>query len=75
MKENRSICVTVEVHTAATSWRTRITAPSIARALQLAGAGKPGRQARVIFPIDPEEFFAGTGSETTVRVPEFAKAA
>ncbi|MGB3635569.1 MAG: hypothetical protein WA982_16115 [Rubrobacteraceae bacterium] len=75
MKENHSICVTVEVRTSATSWRARITAPSIARALELAGSGKPGRRVRLVFPIDPQEFFAGRESEATVRVPEPTQAA
>lgn len=69
------ICVTVKVRTSVTSWRTKITAPSITRALELAGDGKPGRRVRVVFPIDPEELFAGTSTETTVRVPETAQAA
>ncbi|MGB3634040.1 MAG: hypothetical protein WA982_08370 [Rubrobacteraceae bacterium] len=75
MKENRSICVTVEVKEAITSWRARITAPSIARALELAGDGKPGRRVSIVSPIDPEELFAGSAPETTVRVPELAQAA
>ena len=66
MKKNHSVCVTVQVHTVATSWRAKITAPSIVRALELAGAKRPGRRVSVVFPIDPEEFFAGTAPETNV---------
>lgn len=54
---NKPICVTVEVLEKAVSRRARITAPSIARALELAGDGTPGRRVRLLFPIDPEGFF------------------
>jgi hypothetical protein len=54
------IRVTVEVREGAVSRRVQITAPSIGRALELVGRGKPGkRELRVLFPIDPESFFAG----------------
>jgi hypothetical protein len=53
------IRVTVEVREKAVSRRVRVTAPSIERALELTGEGKPGREVRVVFPIDPESFFAG----------------
>jgi len=53
------IRITVEVREKATSRRVWVTASSIGRALELAGGGKPGREARVVFPIDPEAFFAG----------------
>lgn len=51
------IKVTVEVRDRATSRRVSITAPSIERALELAGDRLPGRSVRVVFPISPEEFF------------------
>lgn len=51
------IKVTVEVKDRATSRRVSVTAPSIARALELAGDGLPGKRVRVVFPIAPEEFF------------------
>jgi len=35
----------------------RVTAPSIERALRIAGDGKPGRRVRLVFPIDSEAFF------------------
>jgi hypothetical protein len=53
------IRVTVEVRDGAVSRRVRITAPSIGRAFELAGGGQPGKEVRVVFPIDPESFFAG----------------
>jgi hypothetical protein len=51
------ICVTVEVREYAVTRRRRIVAPSIERAMKMAGTGKPGRRARLLFPIDPEIFF------------------
>jgi hypothetical protein len=57
------IRVAVEVREGAVMRRVRITAPSIERAVEMAGAGKPGRRARLLFPIDPEAFFVPEGSE------------
>jgi hypothetical protein len=51
------IRVTVEIHEGALAHRTRVTAPSIERALNFAGRGKPGRRVRIVFPRDPEAFF------------------
>jgi hypothetical protein len=51
------ICVTVEICEGAITRRARFTTSSIARALELAGGGKPGRRVRLIFPIDSEAFF------------------
>ncbi|CAA9424071.1 MAG: hypothetical protein AVDCRST_MAG03-2754 [uncultured Rubrobacteraceae bacterium] len=31
--------------------------------MEMAGAGKPGRRAHLLFPIDPEAFFVPEGSE------------
>jgi hypothetical protein len=60
-KEKRSekmICVTVEIREGPVTRRVRLTSSSIERALELAGAGKPGRRVRLVFPIDSEAFFA-----------------
>ena len=51
------IRVTVEIREGALTHQTRITAPSIKRALEMAGGDKPGRRARFVFPIEPEAFF------------------
>ena len=56
-------CVIVEVREGTVTRRVRIVAPSIERAMEMAGAGKPGRRARLLFPIDPEAFFVPEGSE------------
>lgn len=51
------IRVTVEVREGALTYRVRITAPSIERALKMAGNGAPGRRVRPVFPTDSEAFF------------------
>jgi hypothetical protein len=58
------IRVTVEIHEGALAYRVQITAPSIEHALEIAGAGKPGRRVRLVFPIDPEAFFVSAGFGT-----------
>ena len=55
------ISVAVEIGEGATTRRVRVTAPSIRRALLLAGEGRPGVEVRVLFPIDPKGFFAQAG--------------
>jgi hypothetical protein len=51
------IRVTVEIREGALTYRTRLTAPSIERALKIAGGGQPGRSVRLVFPIEAEAFF------------------
>ena len=51
------LCVTIEIREGAVTRRVRISAPSIERALEMAGDGTPGRGVRLVFPIDPEAFF------------------
>ena len=51
------ICVIIEIREGALTRRVRVTAPSIERALKMAGGGKPGRRVGLVFPIDPEAFF------------------
>jgi hypothetical protein len=55
------ICVTVEISENALTRCTRITTPSIERALKIVGAGEPDRRVRLVFPIDPEAFFVPKG--------------
>jgi hypothetical protein len=56
-RSTQMICVTVEVREDAVARRMRIIASSIERAMKMARGGKPGRRARLLFPIDPEIFF------------------
>lgn len=58
------ICVTVEIREGALTYRARVTTSSIERALKIVGGGKPGRRVRLVFPIDPEAFFAPAGTGT-----------
>jgi hypothetical protein len=60
----KMIRVAVEIREGALTHRTRVTAPSIERALKIAGGGKPGRSMRLVFPIEPEAFL---GSEVPSR--------
>ncbi len=57
------IRVTVEIRQGALTSRAWVTAPSIERALKIAGGGKPGREVRLVFPIDPEAFFVTEGPD------------
>jgi hypothetical protein len=57
MRSTRMTRVTVEIHEGALTRQARVTAPSIARALRIAGDGRPGHRVRLVFPIDPEAFF------------------
>lgn len=56
------IRVTIEQKRGPVTRRVAVTAPSIARALELAGAGRDGIEAKVLFPIDPDTYFVPEGS-------------
>jgi hypothetical protein len=53
------IQVTIEVKGNTVSQRVRVTAPNVEQALELAGASRPDKRVRVVFPIEPEAFFTG----------------
>lgn len=57
------ITVTVEQTRKAATQRVRVSAASIERALEISGAGRPGIDVRVVFPIDAEAFFAPVRDE------------
>jgi hypothetical protein len=61
-RDTEMIRVTVEICEGALTYRVRVIAPSIERALEIAGDGKPGRRVRLVFPIDPEVFFLPAAS-------------
>ena len=52
------IRVSVEVSQVAGSFTADVWAESVAQAVDLANAWNPGCEARVLFPIDPDTFFA-----------------
>ena len=58
------IRVTVEIREGALTYRVRVTAPSIERAIKITGDGKPGRRVRLVFPIDPDVFLVPAASGT-----------
>jgi hypothetical protein len=68
------ICVSVEIRESVVTRRVRITAPSIERAMKIAGGGKPGRRVHLLLPalqqlvedklLQKEVFFT---PETSVR--------
>ena len=53
------IKVSVEVREGTALFRVAVQAESIDRAMSIVNGGHPGRDVRVVFPIDPEEFFIG----------------
>lgn len=58
------IKVSVEVREAAAPFRTAVRAESITRAISTIERRHPDRKVRVVFPIDPEEFFVEGPQET-----------
>jgi hypothetical protein len=68
------IRVAVEVSSGAARFRAAVWAESIERALSLVKAHYPGGEARVVFPIEPEEFFVdgGVGEVVHLEAPEEA---
>ena len=61
------IRVSVEIREGALTYRVRVTAPSIERALEIMGRGKPRRRVRLLFPIDPDAFFVTAAASGTKR--------
>ena len=55
------ICVSAGIREGALTRRVWVTAPSIERALKIAGAGKPSHRVGLVFPIDREAFFVPEG--------------
>jgi hypothetical protein len=51
------IKVSVEVREGAALFRVAVQAESISRAVSIVKGRHPGRDVRVVFPIDPEGFF------------------
>jgi len=59
--------VIVEIREGALTYRARVTASSIERALEIIGEGKPRRRVRLLFPIDPDAFFVTAAASETRR--------
>jgi hypothetical protein len=61
------IRVSVEIREGALTYMARVTAPSIERALEIMGEGKPSRRVRLLFPIDPDAFFVNAAASRSSR--------
>ena len=51
--------IAIEVRSGATRFKVALLAESIEGALELAKRYNPGKECKVVFPIDPEIFFVG----------------
>jgi hypothetical protein len=69
MRSAKMICVTVEIREGALTHQARVTAPSIECALKIVSVRKPGHRVRLIFPIDPEAFFAPRDHDRSEELP------
>jgi hypothetical protein len=58
------IKVSLEVREGATFSRVAVQADTISRAVSITQGSNPSREVRVVFPIDPEGFFAGDPEKT-----------
>lgn len=63
------IRVCMEVHEAATPRKVEVQASSISRAVSITKGRYPDSDVRVVFPIDPEGFFAGDPKKTAGNTP------
>lgn len=63
------IRVSLEVRRARTRFTVEVQAASITQAVSLASARYPDCGVMVLFPIDPEAFFAGGDSSTSQAIP------
>jgi hypothetical protein len=61
------IKVSMEVREGAALFRVAVQAESISRAVSIVKGRHPGRDVRVVFPIDPEGFFLGGSKKTAGR--------
>jgi hypothetical protein len=67
--------ISVEVSNGASRVRVSVQAESIRRALEIVQGQNPGRDVGVMFPIDPEKFFAGDRAAMSRTVEQEAPAA
>ena len=69
------IRVSVEIRGIAACFKADVCAESVVQAVDLADACFPGCEARLLFPIDPDAFFAGDlGTDARVVSPEILEA-
>jgi hypothetical protein len=51
--------IAVEVRSSAARFKVALLAESIEGALEMAKRYNPGKECKVVFPVDPEVFFVG----------------
>ena len=56
-KKKRMIKISIEVESSAARFKVALLAESIEKALEMAKRYNPGKECKVVFPIDPESFF------------------
>jgi len=64
------IQVSIEVGEGATLFRVPVRAKSITRAVSTIEGRYPGRSVRVVFPVDPEQFFVEDSKENRADCDE-----
>ncbi len=68
------IRVSVQVRNGPAQFRVVVQAESVERALEIAKRHNPTRDCRVVFPIDPETFFAGDDVARTAEIGKLVAA-
>ena len=58
-KKKTMIKISIEVRSNATRFKVALVAESIEGALEMAKRYNPGKECKVVFPIDPQSFFVG----------------
>jgi hypothetical protein len=58
------IKISIEVRSSAARFKVALLAESIEAALEMAKRYNPGKECKVVFPIDPEGFFVRSSDDT-----------
>lgn len=62
------IRISVEVSSGVASFRAAVWAENIEHAVDIASTQYPRSEVRILFPIDPETFFAGDSGATVNQI-------
>jgi hypothetical protein len=68
IEQQKMVRISMEVRSGASRFRVGVQAQSIRKALSMVGGGYPHGEVKVLFPIDPEDFFVHEPSAPTVVV-------
>jgi hypothetical protein len=63
--EQKMVRISVEVRSGTSRFRVAVQAKSIRKALSMVGGRYPHGEVKVLFPIEPEDFFVGEPSAPT----------